>query len=164
MTQYRITKYNPALRDEKGAYPRDEWTCFSEIGKTFKGKFFTKKDYLKVEAAYIDAALKLIEADGASGLRACDIEELIKGTRKPDEQEMLPLPGLRSVCQAVLRNRYWCRLEDEGRFIHFGWDYYLYVGVKTPCEMAVSKARECGLFVELFDSPYSKTGNEHGVV
>jgi len=164
MTQYRITKYNPALRHENGVYLRDEWTCFSEIGRTFEGKVFTGEDYLKVEAAYIEAALQLIEEDGASGLRARYIEKWIKSTRTPDEEEMIPLSGLRSVCQAVLRSRYWCRLEDEGRFIHFGWDYYMYVGVKTSCEMAVSKAQERGLFVELFTSPYLGMGNEHGVV
>ena len=29
---YRITKYNPNLRDASGAYKKDEWIFYSDIG------------------------------------------------------------------------------------------------------------------------------------
>jgi hypothetical protein len=53
-----------------------------------------------------------------------------------------------------LREEFWCRLETEDRFLHFGYDYYMYVGVKTTCSASITFAREVGLFVEQFDSPY----------
>ena len=32
---YRVTKYNPAYRNEKkGGYTRDDWTDYSEVVKT----------------------------------------------------------------------------------------------------------------------------------
>jgi len=39
--KYRITKYNPMNRDANGAYLLNEWTSFSDIGKTFDGKTLT---------------------------------------------------------------------------------------------------------------------------
>ena len=34
---YRVTKYNPAYRNEKGWYMKDDWTDYSEVVKT--GRF-----------------------------------------------------------------------------------------------------------------------------
>ncbi|MFL0507599.1 hypothetical protein ACH0B5_17895 [Ureibacillus sp. 179-F W5.1 NHS] len=31
--QWRITKYNPAFRDQDGAYMKDEWISSSDIGQ-----------------------------------------------------------------------------------------------------------------------------------
>ena len=53
MFEYRITKYDPAQRDPDGAYRRDEWTSFSDIGKSFGGQMLTEENYAKTEQAYL---------------------------------------------------------------------------------------------------------------
>ena len=35
MIEYRVTKYNPALRDARGAYIAAEWTSVADIGCEF---------------------------------------------------------------------------------------------------------------------------------
>ena len=63
--QWRVTKYNPVNRDKYGHFTLiDEWTCPSEIGKTFNGKEFTLSEYLQMEEAYINTALKFLEESG----------------------------------------------------------------------------------------------------
>ena len=37
----------------------------------------------------------------------------------------------------------------SGKSIHFGYDYYMYIGVSRWCGNAISKAEKNGLFVEL---------------
>ena len=46
MTEYRITKYDPANRIN-GVYMADEWTSFSDIGKVFNGTLLSQDTYLK---------------------------------------------------------------------------------------------------------------------
>jgi hypothetical protein len=44
---------------------------------------------------------------------------------------------------------------NEG-FIHFGWDYYMYIGVPHPCASAQARPIELGLYVEKSASPYNE--------
>jgi hypothetical protein len=44
---YRVTKYDPALRTESGAYTGDDWTMFSQIGEAFGGVRLTRATYLR---------------------------------------------------------------------------------------------------------------------
>jgi hypothetical protein len=54
-TSYRITKYNPDKRNEKGHYKVEEWTSISDIGKEFNETKFTYQDYISMEDKYITA-------------------------------------------------------------------------------------------------------------
>jgi hypothetical protein len=56
----------------------------------------------------------------------------------------------------MLRGDFWCRLESAGAFVHVGYDYYVYVGVPVESPEAAALARQLGLFVEPFRSPYSE--------
>ena len=66
----------------------------------------------------------------------------------------LRLGQLGFVIPSILREEFWCRLEGEGCFLHFGHDYYMYVGVPVPCPESQKLASRLGLFVEEFASPY----------
>ena len=55
---WRITRFDPALRDEGGAYTEDTWTSVSDVGKSFGGAELTLAEYERVEALYIAAAPK----------------------------------------------------------------------------------------------------------
>ena len=50
----------------------------------------------------------------------------------------------------------WCELESADRdvFVHWGYDYYMYLGAAVECPQVLERARDRGLFVEPFASPY----------
>ncbi len=52
---YGITKYNPIFRDNRRVYLKDEWTAYSDIGKTFDGVILTETNYLEIEDSYVAA-------------------------------------------------------------------------------------------------------------
>jgi hypothetical protein len=39
-------------------------------------------------------------------------------------------------------------------FVHFGWDYYMYIGSSVNCPSLIKIAKDNGLFVEEVRSPY----------
>jgi hypothetical protein len=52
---WRVTRYDPARRDERGAYRGETWTSISDVGKVFEGHKLTIDEYERVETAYVDA-------------------------------------------------------------------------------------------------------------
>ena len=59
------------------------------------------------------------------------------------------------VARLALRENIWAKLESKDMYIHFGYDYYMYIGSTKHCNNMISKIEESGLFVEPFVSPYS---------
>ncbi len=154
MNEYRVTKYNPAFRDRSGAYTTVEWTLFRQIGQTFSGVQLTSEVYERVEEAYIQAALSFLRE---SGLLSMKVEGLENSRNHPLEfqnNSILPLDCIGEIIRRILREEFWCRLEGSNGFVHFGWDFYMYVGVPHPCPTARARAAELGLYVEEFASPY----------
>ncbi|MGL5875913.1 MAG: hypothetical protein ACRC2R_26735 [Xenococcaceae cyanobacterium] len=149
MYQYRVTKYNPVFRDEKGRYTHQEWTSFGEVGE-----IVPVKEYIRVEAAYIEAALDFLREAAVVELQIRGLENSKKLPTLLVEGKQLSLKELASTFRKVLRNEIWCRFEGESTFVHFGWDYYMYVGVSKDCPKARACAEKLGLFVEEFQSPY----------
>ncbi|MFD6294209.1 S1 RNA-binding domain-containing protein [Streptomyces sp. NPDC060235] len=168
---YRVTKYDPADRDEYGHYTGTEDTV---------------SDHGRIEGAYLQA----IEAFAADTGIAC------LAVREPH----LPAPfvnfgleapmdafGLASafpngpdgfhdgaevsvgtaidLVRTMLRDGgAWCRLEVEDTFaVHVGWDQYMYIGSSQPCATAVARTRALGLFPERIDaSPYEFEAEDEG--
>jgi len=164
--QWRVTKYDPALRTSTGLFTGDEWILFSQLGSTIDSELLTPERYLWAEDRYVDAVERFL---AASEIEALMIEGLQTGSYKPNDVDRL---GLRSipvaegqvlsatgeighVCRLNLREHLWCRLQAEGAFfVHFGWDYYMFVGSSRPCEDAIAETIAAGLFVEPAISPY----------
>jgi len=155
--EYRVTKYDPKLRNALGHYQPVEWTFFAQVGKRVGGRVLTMAQYLRTEAKY----LQVLEAM----LREADIHELeARGFRaKP------PRPGRGrarktvTVSQAIGLARLALRERLDGMLVvpwracvHFGWDYYLYVGLSRPTPEALGVARSLGLFVERCPSPHQR--------
>ena len=170
---YRITKYNPKYRDKNGYYLfQDEWTCYSEIGSTSGTKILTYKEYLETEKKYIDAIILFMACLNIDDLRIKKLERhksIFKDLKQDPNtnQEMLELFiqvknnekismfEIENLCKLILRNYLWCMLEnDQIMFVHFGWDYYMYIGSERECKNAVKEIKASGLFVEDFISPY----------
>lgn len=59
------------------------------------------------------------------------------------------------IARGVLREDFWCKLEAKDFFIHFGYDYYMYIGADIEEEKMSEIARKNGLFAEHIGiSPY----------
>lgn len=159
---YRVTKFNPADRDQHGHYV---------------GAESVTSDHGRVEAAYLEAIAAFAEETGVDqvavrepeigGFAHFGVEPPVDGYGVAglfpaglagfhDGALVSIAVGLELV-RAMLRDHgAWCRLEAEGAFaVHVGWDQYVYVGSSRPCEVALAHARSLGLFPERLDaSPY----------
>ena len=168
MYEYRVTKYNPVLRDEKGAFQGDEWTSVSDIGGVFSGKTLTRELYSKTEDAYLNSIKALVggkadeafsvqglESYGDSGYPAVlltGVEEAIYPALY--EGERVAGERLFAAIRANLRDLLWCRLEHSGQgYIHFGQDFYVYVGSAISLAMV---SLPSGIYVEQCESPIGK--------
>ncbi|MFB7405424.1 RNA-binding protein [Streptomyces rubiginosohelvolus] len=160
---HRITKYDPADRDEHGTYQGAE----EAVG-----------DHGPVEAAYLEAisafaeaasidrleirepsvtghvhfgAQPAVEGHGLGGLFPADLTGYHDGAEVSLEVAL-------ELIRVMLREQgAWCRLEAGDVFaVHVGWDQYVYVGSDRPYADAVARTRELGLFAEPMEaSPYT---------
>lgn len=165
---WRITNYNPASRNENGAYLKDEWTSISDVGKSFDGKILTVEEYLKVEDAYVSTALKFFSESGIKFLQISYVEKRnLQNVEKHLYNDISFNPkyvrkkllvsgrDLEDICRLVLREIIWCRIETEGNFyIHFGYDYYMYIGSSIASKKTIKFGEKRGLFIEEMMSPY----------
>ncbi|MEU3290238.1 hypothetical protein [Streptomyces longwoodensis] len=159
---YRITKYDPAHRDERGHYT---------------GAGDTVSDHGPVEEAYLAAVTAFAQAAGIdqleirepqiAGFARFGLQPAVDGYGLSDlfpagpagfhDGALVPIAVGLELVQAMLRdNGAWCRLElGEAFAVHVGWDQYLYIGSNKPCETALARTRALGLFPErIAASPY----------
>jgi hypothetical protein len=158
--EYRVTKYNPAHRDHFGAYTKVEWTMFGQIGQTFSGVVLTSDEYQRVEEAYVQSALSFLRESGLLAMRVAGLENPRNVPLDFQNDSVLPLDRLGRVVRQILREEFWCRLEGGDGFLHFGWDYYMSIGVPRLYPAARAAATELGLYVEEFASPYVEDESE----
>lgn len=154
MKEYRVTKYDPALRGPTGEYKGDDWIMFSQIGQTFRGVVLTEQEYKRVENDYVKVALAFLGESGIAALRIVGLENSRRQPLEFAEGSILPIEKLSDVFGRILRKEFWCRLQADDGFVHFGSDYYMYIGVPSRCPAAEQTASELGLYVEEFTSPY----------
>ena len=163
MDYYRITKYNPEFRDEKGYYTVNDWTAISDIGKPFVDGILTISKYKQVEDAYVKTIKTILKEKDISQMTICgleknsDMEEFIFS---PEEKNVFDkvcnnfcaeLHEIEIIVRLVLREVIWCNLlSDIGNIeIEFGYDYYMYIRCNEIEETTKKKIIDNGLFVEL---------------
>lgn len=160
MFSWRITKYNPRNRDERGYYLDDkEWTCFSEVGTKV-----SEEDYLRIESDYINAITTFMDEMCLNRLYINALELWSDGVLSHDDSRFLrkiwvgkavTVQEIRKLAKLTLRNDIWCKLSCKKEFfVHFGYDYYMYIGASKDCPSSRKKTQDSGLFVEEFNSPY----------
>ena len=152
MFEYRVTKYDPVIRRDGGRYT--EWTSIFDVGGTFDGTVLTQTVYERVESAYIAVATTFLREAEAGSLSIRGLECRKQGESSYREGDSLLLRDVEAIMTKVLREELWCRLEGDRGFIHFGWDYYMYVGVASVCPKAERLATKVGLFIEEMQSPH----------
>ncbi|MEU7884446.1 RNA-binding protein [Microbispora bryophytorum] len=159
---YRVTKYDPADRNEHGHYTGTE-DVYGDHGPM-------EAAYLTVVAAFAEEAditCLAIREPAIAGQVNFGIEAPIDGHGLADlfppnltgyhDGARIPVATGLDLVRAMLRdNGAWCRLEAEDRFfVHVGYDQYIYVGSAVPCPHAVVFTHAKGLFAEpIVRSPY----------
>lgn len=147
-----IVKYPPEGYDENGVYCRDEWTDFSDIGKSFNGVLLTKEAYMEIENRYIECAVEIMEASKCTYLTIGYVKNYKnKGCRYKDRvnKELV-----RDVLRDILRNKVWCVLVNLKHKVQidFGWDYYMHV----ICPLEENRLRHIVESHNLYLNPRSK--------
>jgi hypothetical protein len=156
MIQYRVTKYDPALRNNAGAFLRDDWTSFSDVGTAV-----SLDAYSEVEDAYVRAAVAFMQESDVRRLAIRGLENPSDACSDLVEGAFLGPERWGNAFRSVLRDIVWCRFEGGSAFVHFGHDFYMYVGTPSSCPAAISSAEANGLFVEVFRSPYWDNGDSY---
>ena len=151
MTTYRITKYNPSYRDKDDAYTRKEWTSISDIGTTFGDSKISIQDYFITENKYINCILELLKLANISTLQV-NVLESMHGCWK--DGQMLSIPEIILFCRQCLRETIWGKLKGNNFFIHFGYDFYSYIGTDIPKDAVVQVCEANSLYCEKRKSPY----------
>ena len=158
--EYRVTKYNPIYRNERGNFLKEDWIAVSDIGKSFDNITLTSEEYNRVETTYAQTAIAFLQESGNLCLQVERLEDYGDYPITFRQGDVLGKDELEQAFRDVLQERYWCRFADDHRFVHFGWDYYMYIGVPIICKQSIDFAHNASLFVEPFSSPYNKRFDE----
>ena len=156
--KYRVTKYDPQFRDAAGVYRREEWTYFRQVGKKITGKVLTIREYSRTESAYLEVLRSMLEEAKLPFLEIRSLQIPREGGKKLApwaRRSRLSVAKAVEFARLALREELWGRLVLPGiAYVHFGWDYYMYVGLPVAVPTACALASSLGLFVEPFRSPY----------
>ncbi|MBT2289151.1 hypothetical protein J7E73_08395 [Paenibacillus albidus] len=167
---WRITKYNPANRIN-GVYTKQEWTSIGDIGKLYSNGEFLIEHYLHTEALYIMAIISIMKEMKINSLQVTSLEKydfgylddrvhfIYSGEMKElysniKNGDFISGNELELLCKLTLREKLWCKLQSSSVFVHFGFDYYMYIGSKLECSDSLELISNSGLFIEPFQSPY----------
>jgi hypothetical protein len=156
---YRITKYDPGLRNDAGHYTREEWTHFAQVGKRVAGRRLTAREYLRTEALYLSALKAVLLEANVSSVQVRGLW-LPARTSAPlrawRRRHTITIARAIEFAQLALRNQVGGQLIAPRRaYVHFGWDYYMYLGVSRKTPKALAAIQSSGLFVESHLTPYS---------
>lgn len=166
---YRITKYDPYKRDRNGKYDENEWTSLSDLINEMQ---FNKAIdiYLKVENKFIELYSYILSESNIEKMIISSLEinnnydkeyldritynvdinilKTLKNGKTIDKAEIL------GVIRLSLREIIWCKLNWNLVYIHFGYDYYTYIGGITIANGLINSALENAIYIEEYDSPY----------
>lgn len=171
MERYRLSKYNPIYRDYTGAYKKDEWTAYSDIGNIYDGERFTTEQYLAIEAKYCNAIITILKQQKIKYFQIQDLEMpftlkeiekvfLEKGleitesqkriVKTIQERQIISSKQIREYLTMLLRECFWCVLADieGGIYIDVGYDYYIHLTCESIDAQMISNLQKQGIYVE----------------
>lgn len=147
MNGYVISKY-----DKSNKRCLNDWTSISDVGKTFFDGLLTKDKYIKTENNYLSFIEEFLGLAQISEMSVSSLESSRRIKWKNDE--ILYIDEILKFCRGVLREEYWGKLSGNRSYIHFGYDYYIYIGAELDCEAVNCIAKKHGLFCGEITSPY----------
>lgn len=155
----RITKYDPSLRNEFGAFVGEDWTSVSDIGK-FPG--LTIEKYLRVENGYLQTLRSILDFMNIRELRIGGVgfwdrqpvsdsltDESWRFCRDLTLKELsiCNLETAEKLVRAALREVIGFRAYDVGEIdfcVSFGYDFYMYFATDEKFDWV----KVPGIFVE----------------
>ena len=129
-----------------GIYTKDEWISMYDVGKMYDGKTFTFEEYLTVEKSYLNVIKKILQGVNIKRVRIKQGENMYS---KLNNSVLCSQEEVLLVARGCLREEFWCKLVSKDFFVHFGYDYYMYIGANIEEDHMSEIARENGLFSEL---------------
>ena len=154
MYQYRISKYNPLYRDNSGRYLLEDWTSFTDVGQVFDNKTLTLDLYIEVENSYIETVRLFLQESNIQAVTIVDCEGTDSRIPVVHSGEEVSIQTLEIIIPFVLREKVWYKFEFNGGYLHFGYDYYMYIACPIEPEESIKIVEEKGLYVEKMVSPY----------
>ncbi len=149
---YRVTKYNPEFRvDDK--YLNEDWTSISDVGKVFSGQVLTMQKYEETEHNYINFVKNILQICGVGELKIVQLEKHNSHLKWKDQQ-WINRQQISLFMKDCLREKCWAKLEADEIFIHFGYDYYMYIGTCLSKQVLQEIGCRFNLFIEKYKSPY----------
>lgn len=159
VNKFRISKYDPAYRVD-GIYTRDEWTDYSDIGQSFEGKICTKRRYLQVEKNYVSCAMEVLQKSSIDKMKISSLEShWAKRECLWHEGEIIDSSRMPQLIRDILRNKCWCFISSDDAYLHFAFDFYMYIGCNISVEDVGQICRNNNLFYELRSSPLLNSDN-----
>jgi hypothetical protein len=159
MKTWRITKYDPSKRNNNVYLDEEEWTSFSDVG--------TKVDietYTKTELAYVNTIVETMQELELSTLILEELEvsideikdqNIVRFLSKIKKGKSVNTEEIKELAKLTLREIIWCKLNyKEKLFVHFGFDFYMYIGTNEENINLRKKNKKTELYIEKFESPY----------
>lgn len=160
MGSYRVTKYNPKFRDVNMHYKREDWTSISDVGESFDGELLTQEIYNRIEFNYIFIATAILLEGNVPFLEVTDLEMRDETNLLGLNQNSIITPDYWGYFfQKVLREDIWCKFSYGNNYVHFGYDYYMFLGVEIEIEASKILANKLNIFIEDFPSPHMTNDN-----
>ncbi|MEI6729472.1 MAG: hypothetical protein WCK98_07585 [bacterium] len=149
---YRVTKYDPKKRREDGAYlDQTEWTEFNEL----KNPNYNFKDYLLTENAYIYAIYYFIELNKETDFQL--FTKIVKNKLTKNSKIFTDKISLEYYIKKIFRENFGAKIRCNNMCVHFGWDYYMYIGSNNKCDISELDFGGVKIYIEkIKTSPYTK--------
>ena len=142
-----------------------------DIGSIYSEGVFTVEQYVDVENLYVNAVIGFMNCLNINSLKVVGLEkhsvnieildfselyneEMVLIYSRIEDGCILNKSEVKSICRLILRDNLWCKLIFESdMYVHFGYEYYMFIGSSDRCDSTVESIASSGLYVELFESP-----------
>lgn len=167
MYSYRITKYDPKNRNQLGHYQKEDWIGVDDVGRKFFEKILTLEEYLKVEEAYAQSLIIIMDflkleslaLKKFSKLQLSHPEllsrELLDTYNNSFNNEQINKEKVTLLTKLLLREEVVGIFQSSKMFVRFDCDYYMFVGTSKKLSNGTrEKIKSMGLFVENTTTSY----------
>lgn len=110
------------------------------------------QEYERVEQNYINFVTRILQICGIQQLIINQLENYNK--LNWHNKQYLDITQIKEFVRDCLREECWGKLEANNFYIHFGYDYYMYIGTNILENSMQEIAKEFKLYVESYKSPY----------
>ncbi|QSX06725.1 hypothetical protein JYG23_04545 [Sedimentibacter sp. zth1] len=95
-----------------------------------------------------------MECNRINKLKIIDLE-IYEDCDNLDNGMSLSKEEIKKVVPCVLREKMWFKLvSDDSFYVHFGYDFNMYIGANESSDEVLNKIESNNLFVEVFESHY----------